>query len=294
MNFLSLDVGSTCCKCQLFSESGEILAYKSEEYPLIGREGEEYVDIEGIFARVKEMMRFASAKGGFSSMCISTFGESFALLDKNDKAVFLPMLYTDPRGAAEAEEILQKFGAEELFSRVGVLPQSMFSLSKLLWIRRHAPEAFSAADKLLLICDYLGYMLTGERAIDYGLATRTGAFHVGKRAFDGEMLSAFGIDESTEKAAFTVLCIKTRSIRKEYDARVYSIPGDEKRLRPWTCKRIRMRDEITKPVLVCSHHVIAAIMKTDCCCIKTAAIFSTKKRETIPTSHHRSLILPRT
>ena len=196
MNFLSLDVGSTCCKCQLFSERGEILAYKSEEYPLIGREGEEYVDIEGIFARVKEMMRFASAKGGFSSMCISTFGESFVLLDKNDKAVFLPMLYTDPRGAAEAEEILQKFGAEELFSRVGVLPQSMFSLSKLLWIRRHAPEAFAAADKLLLICDYLGYMLTGERAIDYGLATRTGAFHVGKRAFDGEMLSAFGIDVS--------------------------------------------------------------------------------------------------
>ena len=28
MNFLSLDVGSTCCKCQLFSESGEILAAK--------------------------------------------------------------------------------------------------------------------------------------------------------------------------------------------------------------------------------------------------------------------------
>ena len=105
MNFLTLDVGTTCCKCQLFSESGEILAYKSEEYPLIGREGEEYVDIEGIFARVKEMMRFAAANGGFSSMCISTFGESFVLLDKNDKAVFLPMLYTDPRGAAEAEEI---------------------------------------------------------------------------------------------------------------------------------------------------------------------------------------------
>ena len=32
MNFLSLDVGTTCCKGQLFSEKGEILAYKSEEY----------------------------------------------------------------------------------------------------------------------------------------------------------------------------------------------------------------------------------------------------------------------
>lgn len=196
MNFLSLDVGTTCCKCQLFSESGGILAYKSEEYPLLERNGEKYVDVAGIFSRVKEMMRFAAARGGFSSMCISTFGESFVLLDKNDNVLFLPMLYTDPRGEEEAEEILQKFGAEELYARVGVLPQSMFSLSKLLWIKKHAPEVFERADKILLICDYLGYLLTGERAVDYGLATRTGAFHIADRAFDRKALSAFGVDVS--------------------------------------------------------------------------------------------------
>lgn len=196
MNFLSLDVGTTCCKCQLFSESGGILAYKSEEYPLLERNGEKYVDVAGIFSRVKEMMRFAAARGGFSSMCISTFGESFVLLDKIDNVLFLPMLYTDPRGEEEAEEILQKFGAEELYARVGVLPQSMFSLSKLLWIKKHAPEVFERADKILLICDYLGYLLTGERAVDYGLATRTGAFHIADRAFDRKALSAFGVDVS--------------------------------------------------------------------------------------------------
>ena len=31
MNYLSIHVGTTCCKCQLFAENGEILAYKSEE-----------------------------------------------------------------------------------------------------------------------------------------------------------------------------------------------------------------------------------------------------------------------
>lgn len=196
MNFLSLDVGTTCCKCQLFSERGEILAYKSEEYPLLERDGEKYVDVAGIFSRVKEMMRFAATRGGFSSMCISTFGESFVLLDKDGDVLFLPMLYTDPRGEEEAEEILQKFGAEELYARVGVLPQSMFSLSKLLWIKKHAPEVFERADEILLICDYLGYLLTGERAVDYGLATRTGAFNVREHAFDRVVLSAFGVDAS--------------------------------------------------------------------------------------------------
>ena len=196
MNFLSLDVGTTCCKCQLFAEDGRILAYKSEEYPLLERGGEKYVDIAGVFSRVKAMMRFASAKGGFSSMCISSFGESFVLLDKEGNILFLPMLYTDPRGEEEAEAILQKFGAKELYARAGVLPQSMFSLSKLLWIKKHAPEVFERADKLLLICDCIGYMLTGERVIDYGLAARTGAFNVRERAFDRKILSAFGVDVS--------------------------------------------------------------------------------------------------
>lgn len=196
MNYLSLDVGTTCCKCQLFSEEGSILAYRSEEYPLAVRGGEKYVDIEGVWSRVKEMMRFAAAKGGFSSMCISSFGESFVLLDKEGNILFLPMLYTDPRGEEEAEELLQRFGEEELLTRVGVLPQSMFSLSKLLWIKKHAPEAFARADKALLICDYLGCKLTGECVIDYALATRTGAFNVEERAFDKALLSACGIDVS--------------------------------------------------------------------------------------------------
>lgn len=193
MNFLSLDVGTTCCKCQLFSEEGEILAYKSEEYPLIAAGAKRYVDIGGIWERVKAMMRFAARHGGFSSMCISTIGESFVLLDREDRILHLPMLYTDPRGEEEAEEILQKFGAEFLFSRVGVLPQSMFSLPKLLWLQKYRPETVARADKAMLVCDYLGYLLTGERVIDYGLATRTGVFHVQTRAFDEAILSQCGV-----------------------------------------------------------------------------------------------------
>ncbi len=196
MNYLSIDVGTTCCKCQLFAENGEILAYKSEEYPLLEREGEKYVDIGGIVSRVKKMMRFAAERGGFSSVCFSTLGESFVLLDGEDGILYYPMLYTDARGAEEAVQIKRAMGEEALFSRTGVLPQSMFSLSKLLWIKNNRPDVFARADKLFLICDYLGYCLTGERIIDYGLASRTGAFNIHDLAFDGILLSKFGIEPS--------------------------------------------------------------------------------------------------
>ena len=193
MNFLSLDVGTTCCKCQLFSEDGEILAYRSEEYPLAEREDALYVDIEGIRARVFGMMKEFAPKG-YAAVCISSFGESFVLLGKSDEVLFYPMLYTDPRGEKEAEYVRGQVGSGRLFAVTGTVPDAMYSVSKLLWIRNNCPEVYARADKLLLICDYLGYLLTGERVIDYSLAARTGVFDVHHKQFSEEILQKLGID----------------------------------------------------------------------------------------------------
>ena len=74
------------------------------------------------------------------------------------------------------------------------MPSGIFSVSKLLWIKRNRPDLFERAEKALLICDYVGYILTGECVIDYALASRTGAFDKTAFSFDGELLSKLGID----------------------------------------------------------------------------------------------------
>ncbi len=196
MNFLSLDIGTVNCKCQLFSSGGEILAEYAAEYGFLFKEGKTYVDIAGIWGQVKSMIARAAKSHGINSVCISTFGESFVLLGEGDEILFDPMLYTDPRGEEEAREISRRFSEEYLFSATGVSPQSMYSISKLLWIKKHLPETFAKAEKVLLICDYLGYLLTGKRVIDYALASRTGVFDINELRFNGEILSAFGIPVS--------------------------------------------------------------------------------------------------
>ena len=193
MNFLALDVGTTACKCQLFSERGEILFYTAEEYPLIEREGERYVDIEGIARRVFSMMRAAAQAAPYASVCISSFGESFVLLDEEDNVLSYPMLYTDPRGEEEAREIEEKIGSGRMFAVTGTVPAALYSVSKLLWLKKHRPAVYAKADKLLLICDYLGYLLTGERVIDYSLAARTGVFDIRKKQFAAGILRELDI-----------------------------------------------------------------------------------------------------
>ena len=178
MNYLSLDIGTTCCKCQLFSQSGEILEYISQEYDFRKEGGENYVDADKVWENCKEMIAKVASKHEISSLCISSLGEAFALLDEDDNILVYPMLYTDPRGEDEAQEIIEKVGEERAFLISGTIPHSMYSVSKLLWIKKHLPEKYSKADKVLLVGEYVGYLLTGERVIDYGLAARTGVLDV--------------------------------------------------------------------------------------------------------------------
>lgn len=194
MNYLSIDVGTTGCKCQLFSESGEILKYLFTEYDFKVIQGEKYIDVVAIESHLRRMVKEIAAEHEISSVCISSLGEAFVLLDKNDEILFYPMLYTDPRGVEEAEDIKAVIGEERAFKITGVIPHSMYSLAKLLYVKKNYPEIYAKADKLMLVSDYIGYLFTGKRVIDYALASRTGVLDVEKKEFSREVLDELNID----------------------------------------------------------------------------------------------------
>lgn len=195
MNFLSIDIGTTGCKCQLFNETGEILKYVFKEYELKRIDGESYVDIEKIVENFKALIKEVTIDFTVDSIAISTIGESFVLLDENDNILFLPMIYTDPRGQKEAEEFKALVGSERIFEISGSMPQSLYSIYKLLWIKNNT-DVFVKAKKIMLICDYLGYVLTGKAVIDYSLASRSGVFDLENKVFSKELLDKAGVDVS--------------------------------------------------------------------------------------------------
>ncbi len=217
MNFLSIDIGTTGCKCQLFDEKGEILKYVFKEYDLKKLDGETYVDVEKIVENLKALIKEVTNEFLVNSIAISTIGESFVLLDEKDNILFLPMLYTDPRGEKEAKEFKKLVGSERIFEISGTMPQSLFSIYKLLWIKNNT-DVFEKAKKIMLMCDYLGYILTGKAVIDYSLASRTGVFDVEKKVFSKELLKKADISPemfSTPALAGTVVGELLPEIKKE-------------------------------------------------------------------------------
>ena len=197
MKIGGLDIGSTGCKLTVFSETGEYLGKAYRDYPVRRAAGSHEVDIAALLESVYEVIREMAARfpdiGGIG---VTSFGETFVMADETGKPLNTGMLYTDPHGAEECRELAGKLGEAHIAHVTGLAPHRMYSISKMMWIKRHHPETYSAAKRIFLIEDFVVWHLTGNAQIDWSLATRTMAFDIHSMDWSGEIFEAAGIDVS--------------------------------------------------------------------------------------------------
>src|ERR671917_1646813 len=131
------------------------------------------------------------------------------VLDEAEQVVRPAILWNDQRTAAECAEIEQRVGFERLVELTGNRALTGFTAPKLLWLRRHEPEAFGRIAHVLLPKDYVRLKLCGEHAIDVADASGTLLFDVARRRWSDEVLEALELPaewlppvfESTEVGA---------------------------------------------------------------------------------------------
>jgi xylulokinase len=194
MSIGGLDVGSTGSKITIFSEDGIMLHQAYHSYPVSRELDTHEINAADIWEAVRTLIADAvKVTPNLHAVGIATFGESFVLLDKDDKILLPTMMYTDPRGAEEAEELVDRFGILMMQNITGVNPHSMYGLPKLMWVKKHHPEVWGTIKYVLEIEDFLVYMLTGNRIVDYSLATRLMAFDIHMLCWSRELLDFAGI-----------------------------------------------------------------------------------------------------
>jgi len=106
------------------------------------------------------------------------------------------IIWMDRRSTAETDALVGAFGRERLHQVTGLVPDTEFTASKLLWLRAHAPDLFRAARLYLQPRDYLYFRLTGAPATDYTLASRTMLFDLGRRDWWEEGCAFVGVTPS--------------------------------------------------------------------------------------------------
>lgn len=189
-----LDVGTTGCKIAVYDSSGAEKQIYYREYDVTRREGCHEIDFCAVRKSVMELLKNAASSYRLSALGVTSFGESFVMLDENDNVLAPSMLYTDPRGEDECGLLAERVGSEKLARLTGTKPHQMYSISKMMWLKANRPELWSKCVKIMLGEDYIVYTLSGNAQIDYSLAARTGAFDIQNKCWAKEVFAAAGID----------------------------------------------------------------------------------------------------
>lgn len=197
MKIAGLDIGTTGCKLTVFDENGTQLGKSYRGYPtrqaVSGHEIDISTIMESVYAVIEEV---AAQYPDIAGIGVTSFGETFVMTNGAGEPLHNAMLYTDPRGTEECTKLSEKLGADHIAQVTGLAPHEMYSISKMMWIKKHRPEVYAAAKRIHLIEDYVVWHLTRKAQIDYSLATRTMAFDIRTLGWSREIFDAAGIDVS--------------------------------------------------------------------------------------------------
>lgn len=189
-----LDVGTTGCKIAVYDGQGALCDTYYQEYQVTRTGGQHEIDFTVVRDGVLKLLQAAVRKFELSALGVTSFGETFVMLDELDQVLAPSMLYTDPRGAEECAALGDQIGATRYTALTGVQPNSMYSIGKIMWLKKHMPTQYARCKRILLGEDYIVYTLSGVAQIDYSLAARTAAFDIERKQWIGEIFDAAGVD----------------------------------------------------------------------------------------------------
>lgn len=199
---LGIDIGTSGTKTVLFTETGDVIASKTIEYPLYQpQNGWAEQDPRDWWHAARDTIRAVVSESGIEPQNIAGIGLSgqmhgLVLLDEHGEVLRRAIIWCDQRTARECEEITERVGKRRLIEITANPALTGFTASKILWVRRHEPEVYKKCRHILLPKDYVRYMLTGEFATEVSDASGMQLLDVPNRAWSQEILEKLEIDAS--------------------------------------------------------------------------------------------------
>lgn len=160
---LAFDFGASSGRAIKAHFDGEKIIYNEihrfENIP-VEKGGHIYHDIEMILCEIDKAIDKAADA---DTLAFDTWGVDYALLDDEGKILNLPYHYRDTRTNGILESISSK---DELYNETGNQIMPINTLFQLI-----VDENIDKASKLLFIPDLFGYLLTGNMACEYTIAS---------------------------------------------------------------------------------------------------------------------------
>lgn len=196
---LSIDAGTGGGRAVVFNSRGQLKArayrawgYFSPTDDVILQEFDPRLYWKLICECVKEVLSKVD-KTQIRAVSSTSMRQGCLFLDENDEYIYAGP-NRDVRGILFAVEMEELLGKERAYGITGRWPPWIFVPSRLRWFKEEQPENYLRIKKILMINDWILYMLSGESVAEPTNACETMLYDIKARDWSEELLDLIGLE----------------------------------------------------------------------------------------------------
>lgn len=197
---LAIDIGASSGRHILgHVENGKIEleeVYRFENRQ-IRHDGHDCWDLVGLAKSVLDGIKKCKEIGKIpETVGIDTWGVDFVLIGKDLMPVSDMVAYRDARTQGMDEVVEKVISKEDLYGRCGIQKMAFNTIYQLTALEREHPEQLDAAERFLMVPDYLNFVLSGKMVNEYTNATTTNLVNAAAKDWDFELIEKLGLPKN--------------------------------------------------------------------------------------------------
>ena len=194
-----VDIGTTNLKVSVVDEKGVSRWARAVPTPRVAPSPRSDINatvlVSAIEALIVEGWTAVGKGKPLSAIATTGVGEDGILVDRALKPLCFAIPWHDRCAIREAAEIRESAAAT---TRAGIEMEHTRTGAKWLWRRRYSPALFADKSMWIALTDYPSVIWTARPFISETLASRTGCYDVGRRAWIDALLDVCGAPELPE------------------------------------------------------------------------------------------------
>ena len=195
--YLAIDIGASSGRHILgHVENGKMILEEMYRFDnlQVRKNGHDCWDMENLWNGILGGLKACGAAGKIpATIGIDTWGVDYVLLDQDDHVLGDAVAYRDSRNDGMDVEVSKFISPEDLYARTGIQKQPFNTIYQLMAQKLEHPEQIANADRLLMVPEYLNYLLTGVKKSEYTIASTGSLLDAHKKDWDRELIEMLGL-----------------------------------------------------------------------------------------------------
>jgi rhamnulokinase len=194
MKLLAMDLGASSGRAMQGDLRGEALSlsevHRFTNEP-IEKDGHKHWDLDRLHRELLTALNHADPD--VESVGIDTWGVDYGYVGPDGEVIGLPFAYRDERTVPRVDAVHERIPFDRLYAITGIQFMRINTVYQVADDAANRPDVLDAAERLLMMPELLSYLLTGEYAAEYSIASTSALLDARARAWSDEVLDAVGV-----------------------------------------------------------------------------------------------------